>query len=202
MLPDAGRIQEEDARQANRHSYSKHNPALPLFAEVDAHRALTHLQPMGYERPIEVAPGVTVEFISAGHLLGSSFVLVTLASRKRILFGGDLGRYGRPVLPDPSPARAADVALVESTYGDREHAPDDDGIGLADVINRTIRRGGAGSYSIFAIGRVESDLRIRRSRYDGRFRKCRFRRQPDAARSAEFLCAHGGRSEHAPSPKK
>ena len=169
VLPDAGRIQEDDANQANRHGYSRHSPALPLFAEMDAHRALTHLQPMGYERPIEVAPGVTVEFISAGHLLGSSFVLVTLASGKRILFGGDLGRYGRPVLPDPSPARAADVALVESTYGDREHPPDLEGLGLADVINRTTHRGGKLVIPSFAIGRVEELIYwIRRLEMEGK----------------------------------
>jgi len=124
---------------------------------------------MGYERPIEVAPGVTVEFISAGHLLGSSFVMVTLASGKRILFGGDLGRYGRPVLPDPSPARAADVALVESTYGDREHPPDLEGLGLADVINRTTHRGGKLVIPSFAIGRVEELIYwIRRLEMEGK----------------------------------
>ena len=158
VLPDAGRIQEEDARQANRHGFSKHSPALPLYTEVDAHRALTHLQPVGYERAFEVAPGVTVEFVQAGHLLGSSFVVVTLASGKRLLFGGDLGRYGRPVLPDPAPARAADVALVESTYGDRDHEPDDDGRGLAEVITRTAERNGKLIIPAFAIGRVEELL--------------------------------------------
>ncbi len=155
VLPDAGRIQEEDTRRANRHGYSKHHPALPLLTEADAHRAMTQLQPMGYERPIEVAPGVSVEFIPAGHLLGSSFVVVTVAGGKRILFGGDLGRYGRPVLPDPSPAQAADVALVESTYGDREHGPDDEGAGLAEAIKRTVERGGKLIIPSFAIGRVE-----------------------------------------------
>jgi len=158
VLPDAGRIQEEDARQANRHGYSKHTPALPLYTEVDAHRAITHLQPVGYEREFEVAPGVTVEFIPAGHLLGSAFVLVTLASGKRLLFGGDLGRYGRPVLPDPSPARQADIALVESTYGDRDHEVDDEGRGLAEVIRRTADRGGKLIIPSFAIGRVEELL--------------------------------------------
>ena len=119
MLPDAGRIQEEDARQANKHGYSKHDPALPLFTESDALRALTQLQPLGYERPIEVVPGVSIEFHPAGHLLGSAFVIVRLTGGPTILFGGDLGRYNRPVLPDPSGAIAADVVLVESTYGDR-----------------------------------------------------------------------------------
>ena len=71
VLPDAGRIQEEDARQANKHGYSKYHPALPLYTEGDARRALTHLQPLGYERPIEVAPGITIELAPAWHLLGS-----------------------------------------------------------------------------------------------------------------------------------
>ena len=78
VLPDAGRIQEEDARQANKHGYSKHDPALPLFTESDALRALTQLQPLGYERPIEVVPGISIEFHPAGHLLGSAFIIVRL----------------------------------------------------------------------------------------------------------------------------
>ena len=155
VLPDSGRIQDEDARQANRHGFSKHAPALPLYTEVDAFRALTQLQPFGYERPIEVATGVTVEFVPAGHLLGSSFVMATLAGGPRILFGGDLGRYARPVLPDPSGGRSADLALVESTYGDRDHDPDDNGKALAEIINRTAQRGGKVIIPAFAIGRVE-----------------------------------------------
>ena len=72
-------------------------------------------------------PGLTVEFRCAGHLLGSAFVLARIAGGPTILFGGDLGRYSRPVFPDPEPAVAADLTLVESTYGDRDHAPDDGG---------------------------------------------------------------------------
>ena len=90
VLPDAGRIQEEDARQANKHGYSKHDPALPLFTESDALRALTQLQPLGYEPPIEVVPGVSIEFHPAGHLLGSAFIIVRLTGGPSILFGGDL----------------------------------------------------------------------------------------------------------------
>jgi metallo-beta-lactamase family protein len=158
VLPDAGRIQEEDARQANRHGYSKHHPALPLFAESDALRALTHLQPLGYERPIEVAPGVAIEFHPAGHLLGSAFIIVRLTGGPSILFGGDLGRYNRPILPDPSAAIAADVVLVESTYGDRDHEPDDSGEQLAEVISQTAGRHGKLVIPAFAIGRVEELL--------------------------------------------
>jgi len=158
VLPDSGRIQEEDSRQANKHRYSKHAPALPLYDEVAAQRALTHLQPMGYEREIEVAPGITAEFHPAGHLLGSSFVRVRLRGSKTILFGGDLGRYDRPVLRDPSPAVAAEVVLVESTYGDRDHPPDDQGEALAAVIRDTAGRGGKLIIPAFAIGRVEELL--------------------------------------------
>jgi metallo-beta-lactamase family protein len=158
VLADAARIQEEDARQANRHGYSKHHPALPLYDEADAFRALTQLQPFGYDRPVEVVPGVTVRFLPAGHLLGSSFVHATLGGGRTILFGGDLGRYGRPVLPDPADAVAADTVLVESTYGDRDHPQDDDGASLARVIQDTVKRRGKLIIPSFAIGRVEELL--------------------------------------------
>jgi len=159
VLEDAARLQEEDAERANRRQYTKHSPALPLFTEADAARALRLLQPVGYERPMPVAPGITVEFINAGHLLGSSYARVQIADTgKTILFGGDLGRYGRPVLPDPRPVAEADVLLVESTYGDRLHDPDDGGARLADVINRTVERGGRVIIPSFAIGRVEEVL--------------------------------------------
>ena len=158
VLPDSGRIQEEDARQANRHRYTRHMPAEPLYDEIAAQRALTHLQPVGYDREIEVAPGISVEFHPAGHLLGSSFILMRLRGSRTILFGGDLGRYDRPVLRDPSNALAADVVLVESTYGDRDHTPDDRGETLAGIIRDTAARGGKVIIPSFAIGRVEEVL--------------------------------------------
>ena len=154
MLPDSAHIQEEDARDANRHGYSRHSPALPLYTLVDAERALTRLQPVGYNRPVPVVPGVDVEFINAGHLLGSAYARVR-AGGKTILFGGDLGRYGRPVLPDPAPVDRADVLLVESTYGDRLHDADDNGNRLAAIINAAVARGGKLVVPAFAIGRVE-----------------------------------------------
>jgi metallo-beta-lactamase family protein len=158
VLPDSGRIHEEDARQANRHGYSKHHPALPLYAESDALRALTHLQPVSFRQAIEVASGVTIEFFPAGHLLGAAFVVVRLSGGPTILFGGDLGRYGRPVLKDPTDALKADVVLVETTYGDRDHDPDDGGKQLARIINEAAARGGKIIIPSFAIGRVEEML--------------------------------------------
>jgi metallo-beta-lactamase family protein len=168
VLPDAGRIQEEDARQANRHGYSKHAPAQPLFTEADALRALTQLQPFGYERQIDLGGGVSCDFVPAGHLLGSAYVRMTAAGGT-ILFGGDLGRYNRPVLPDPVAVAHADVLLVESTYGDRLHPADDDGERLAEVIRTTIDRRGKVIVPSFAIGRVEEVLYwVKRLEEEGR----------------------------------
>jgi metallo-beta-lactamase family protein len=154
VLPDSGRLQEEDAEYANRHGFSKHKPALPLYRETDAFRAVSQLQPCGYERPMPVADGIEVEFINAGHLLGSSYVRTRVDGRT-ILFGGDLGRFGRPVLPDPVMVSEADVLLVESTYGDRVHEQDDAGVRLAQIVTDTAQRGGKLIIPAFAIGRVE-----------------------------------------------
>ncbi len=169
VLPDAGRLQEEDARQANKHGYTKHRPALPLFTEADALRTITQLQPVGYERPIDLGGGLTFEFISAGHLLGSAFVRLRSTTGRTILFGGDLGRYARPVMPDPQPVDRADILLVESTYGNRAHPPDDDGEALAQVIRTTLERRGKVIVPSFAIGRVEEVLYwIKRLEDEGR----------------------------------
>ncbi len=194
VLPDAAHIQEEDAREANRHGFTKHQPALPLYTTIDAARALDRLQPVGYNRPVPLVSGgqtgvrtgvgppsdpdptairsasdvdqmpirsasdaPTVEFINAGHLLGSSFARIRVGD-KTLLFGGDLGRYGRPVLPDPSPVAEADVLLLESTYGDRLHEADDEGTRLAEIVADTARRGGKLIIPSFAIGRVEEVL--------------------------------------------
>jgi len=169
VLPDSGRIQEEDARYANKRAYSKHQPALPLYTEHDAERALRHLQSVGYHQPFEPAPGITMEFAPAGHLLGSAYIRARLAGGPAILFGGDLGRYGRPVLPDPDDAVPAEVVLVESTYGDRDHLEDDGGEGLAAVIRDTAAAGGKLIVPAFAIGRVEELLYwIRRLEHEQR----------------------------------
>jgi metallo-beta-lactamase family protein len=160
VLPDAGFLQEEEARLANRRKYSKHTPALPLFTEREAMKALTHLRPVPFTQPVEVAKGIQAEFINAGHLLGSAFVRIsrTNGSGHRILFGGDLGRYNRPVLPDPQPAPDADTLLIESTYGNREHLEIDEAAAIERIITETTRRGGRVIIPCFAIGRVEEVL--------------------------------------------
>ena len=160
VLPDAGRLQEEDARLANRHRFSRHAPALPLFTESEAHQALRHLEVVEFGRPVEVATGLHAEFTHAGHLLGSAFVRISRANGtgKRILFGGDLGRYNRPILPDPSPAPDAETLLVESTYGNRVHPDADDATLIEHVLRDTFARGGRVIVPAFAVGRAEEVL--------------------------------------------
>ncbi|HEY2433070.1 MAG TPA: MBL fold metallo-hydrolase [Vicinamibacterales bacterium] len=157
VLPDAGRLQEEDASFANRHGFSRHKPALPLYTEVDAARALTLLQPCGYDRRLPVAAGIDVEFVNAGHLLGSAYARMHVDGRV-VLFGGDLGRYARPVLPDPTPIADADALLVESTYGNRLHERDDNGARVAEIVTQAAHKGGKLIIPAFAIGRVEELL--------------------------------------------
>ncbi len=130
--PGRGRARRESSRLLETSS-----GAAALHARTTPQRALTLLQPVGYNRPVPVVPGLDVEFINAGHLLGSAYARVTFGG-KTILFGGDLGRYGRPVLPDPVPIDRADVLLVESTYGDRLHEPDDRGDRLAAIVNAAV----------------------------------------------------------------
>ena len=160
VLPDAAHLQEEDAKFANKRGFSKHQPALPLYTEEDAAEALSRFRPAPFGNKIEVVKGIEIEFINAGHLLGSSYVLVTRSDKSggRILFGGDLGRYSRPILPDPSPGVEADVLLVESTYGDRIHPDEDEGAMLARIIKETVARRGKVIVPAFAIGRVEELL--------------------------------------------
>ncbi|MBI4475937.1 MAG: MBL fold metallo-hydrolase [Acidobacteria bacterium] len=167
VLPDAAKLAEEDARHANREGYTRHAPAEPLFTEPDAYRAISQLQPVGFSRPlVPLGPdsGLMIEFINAGHLLGSAYVLLTVLQRngrndgQRVLFGGDLGRYDRPILPDPSPRPPSDVLLIESTYGDRSHPPEDQGERLATIVRDTHARGGRLIIPSFAIGRVEEVL--------------------------------------------
>ena len=161
VLPDAGRLQEEEAERSNRKGYTKHHPAKPLFTEGDAVVTLSRLQPVGYERPIPVgSSGLQVEFIPTGHLLGAAYVRMRRVdgSGGTVLFGGDLGRYNRPILPDPSAGSATDVLLVESTYGDRLHPAGDETERLATLIHETAEKHGKLIIPSFAIGRVEEVL--------------------------------------------
>ncbi|HYQ82331.1 MAG TPA: MBL fold metallo-hydrolase, partial [Anaeromyxobacteraceae bacterium] len=163
LLPDSGRLQEEEARFANEKGYSKHAPrALPLYDEADAVAALSLLVPAPYRRRLEVAPGVAATFHRAGHILGSATVEMEIAEggqpARRVLFSGDLGRYGAPILPDPEPATAAEAVLVECTYGDRTHPAEPPAEALRREVTAAVARGGALLVPAFAIGRTQEIL--------------------------------------------
>src|SRR3990172_668613 len=116
VLPDSGRLQEEDASHANREGYSKHEPALPLYTEDDARAAARQIQPVAFGQELEVAPGVRARFTHAGHILGAASLTLALDGppERRIAFSGDLGRTAHPLLRSPEAAPGADWILVES----------------------------------------------------------------------------------------
>lgn len=159
MLPDSAKIQEEEAEYANRKGYSKHKPALPLYTEEDARRALRLVEGVPYNREVRLSKHLRARFVSVGHILGSSYVEATIEERDRapftVVFSGDVGRYDEPILHDPSPALEADYLLVESTYGDRLHEDGDPRDRLAEIINTTAKRGGKVIIPAFAVGRTQ-----------------------------------------------
>jgi len=155
VLPDSARLQEEEAKYANRHGYSRHDPALALYTEADAWTSLDQLRPQPFGSTVDVAPGITVRFDPAGHILGSATVLMQLADGPTIRFSGDLGRPSHPLLVPPSPVGDVDYVLVESTYGDRVHDDSHPETQLADLITRTVDRGGKVIIPAFAVDRTE-----------------------------------------------
>lgn len=156
VLPDAAHLQEADAERANRHGYSKHRPALPLYTLEDAHAALALVEPCGYDRPFGVTGGVTALLRRAGHILGSATVQLDVGGT-RLVYSGDLGRYDRPILPDPEPVREADVLLLESTYGDRPH-PGGAEADLIRIVRDAAARGGTILVPAFAVDRTQELL--------------------------------------------
>lgn len=156
LLPDSGYLQEEDADHANRHRYSKHAPALPLYTEQDAERSLRQFAPVDFDRDLMLG-GLTMRLLPAGHILGSSLVFLR-DNGTSILFSGDLGRPHDPIMKPPAAVRQTDYLVIESTYGNRRHDPTDPKAALAAVINRTVERGGVILIPSFAVGRTQSVL--------------------------------------------
>jgi metallo-beta-lactamase family protein len=157
LLPDSAHLQEEEARFANRHAISKHAPALALYTEKSAKLALARFQPCEFDRPFEPLTGFEVRFRRAGHILGAASVHLRCGDRS-ILFSGDLGRDDDVVMKPPAQPDAADVVLIESTYGNRLHAGIDPLRTLADVVGRTAARGGIVVVPAFAVGRAQALL--------------------------------------------
>ena len=160
MLRDSGHIHEEDAVYVNKKRARQGLPPVePLYTVEDATQSLTHFVSVGYDRPMPLASGVTVTFRDAGHILGSSVVVLDVeekGSKKRILFSGDLGREGVPILCDPQPVEGVDYLIIESTYGDRMHDPvelmDSE---LREIVMGAYRQGGKVIVPAFAVGRTQ-----------------------------------------------
>lgn len=156
LWPDAGRLQEEEADWLNRHHATRHHPALPLFDEADARRALERLVPVDQDSPREIG-ALRVTWRRAGHILGAASLLIE-GGGVRLLMSGDLGRPDDPVLAGPVPPPAADLLVMESTYGDRLHPTVPREEMLAEVLTRTVERGGVLLVPSFAVGRAQSLL--------------------------------------------
>jgi len=157
LLPDSGYLQEEDAAFANRHGFSKHAPAKPLYTRNDAVASLKHIKATAFGRTVSPMPGWRITFQQAGHILGASSVLLEVAGR-RILFSGDLGRSDDVIMNPPANAPMADTVLIESTYGDHEHPHDDLLAELGPLLKTVAARGGVAVVPVFAVGRAQALL--------------------------------------------
>ncbi len=162
LLPDSARLQEEDADYRNRHKITKHLPALPLYTEQDAREALKLLQVVkNTGGAFQVVKGISAEFRMAGHILGSSHVLVQVDSAgadragRNVLFSGDLGKYDQPIIRDPVAPPECDYLVVESTYGNRLHDTEEPKVALARIIKDAAARNSAILIPAFAVGRAQ-----------------------------------------------
>jgi metallo-beta-lactamase family protein len=162
MLRDSAKIQESDVRYVNKKRKRKgQDPVEPLYTSQDALNSLDQFIGINYNRPYRLMPDMTLTFFDAGHILGSAIVQLDLEDHHakrhwRVVFSGDLGRKNRPILRDPVTVPEADVLIMESTYGDREHKPEyPDRDALRDIVNRTVQRGGKIIIPAFAVGRTQ-----------------------------------------------
>ncbi|MGA7475568.1 MAG: MBL fold metallo-hydrolase, partial [Candidatus Sulfotelmatobacter sp.] len=165
ILPDSGHLQVEDAAFYNKTNKSKHHPALPLYTEEDAHESLQYFKPVAVGQTIELSAELSFRFVRAAHILGScmaEIALTTNGQTRRLLFTGDIGRVvdhkvapGKVVHSGPAEGEAADVVVMESTYGNRLHPVEDPMPELAALISATARRGGSVVIPAFAIERTQ-----------------------------------------------
>lgn len=162
MLPDSGHIQERDAEFVNKKRKKRDEPPIePLYTEQDAYDSLGSFESINYERSKKILEGVHLTLYDAGHMLGSSIVVLDVEDRDagrdiRLVFSGDVGRKGAPILRDPAEIDYADVLIMESTYGGRTHKPDSDAIAaLKSIIDYIVETKGVLVIPAFAVGRTQ-----------------------------------------------
>lgn len=190
VLPDSGRLMEEQASFAERRHSSKHAHPRPLYTERDAMTALDHFEPHPFDVSFETGD-IQVSLVPAGHILGAAQARLDVDGT-RVHFTGDLGRADDPLMRAPRDLEATDVLVSESTYGDRAHPAEDPETALADIINRVCRRGGVVLMPAFAIGRAETLLlHLSRLRTAGRIPDVPlFLNSPMAVSGAEMYARH------------
>jgi len=154
LLPDSGYLQEEEAKFANKHGFTKHKPAVPLYTREDAERSLLQFRAVEFRKLLKLADSFFMSLIPAGHILGASFVQFKYYDTT-VLFSGDLGRMNDPIMHPPAIMQAADYLVLESTYGNRLHKKVNPLDELSEVINQTIKRGGTVIVPAFAVGRAQ-----------------------------------------------
>ncbi len=191
LLPDSGHLQEKDAEFANRHGFSKHKPALPLYTQEDAVRALDQLTPIAFDEYRRLPGGASAYLRRAGHILGAASIQLDW-NGTRLVFSGDLGRYNDPTMVDPAQVERADYLIVESTYGNRRHEAQDPEQALAEIITRTVRRGGTVVIPAFAVGRAQSLMvHLHRLKTSRRLPDVPvFLDSPMANHASEIFCRH------------
>lgn len=155
ILRDSAHLMMEESAHANKYGWSKHKPALPLYDEGDAAKAIRLLRTLDFGQVKEVAPGIRMEFGRAGHILGSAWAHLTVAGDRSVVFSGDLGRPKHGVLRAPQPRPDCDTLVLESTYGARTHQDAGAMEEFAETIRRTARRGGSVLIPAFAVDRTE-----------------------------------------------
>ena len=191
LLPDSGRLQEEEADYRNRHHLTRHEVALPLYDEGDARDALELIRVCSNNGiPVDLGGGFVASFMIAGHIIGASLVLIEMAGARsledgpevsegadtlpfipkrnsiRFLFSGDLGHYDQPIVKNPAPPPACDYMMCESTYGNRLHGEVDSATQMARIINEAVERGGPILIPAFAVGRTQEVLYLIRELED------------------------------------
>ena len=154
ILRDCAKIQEEDAANANRHGYSKHSPALPLYTSADVEKVLPFFETVEDEQWMSLNAQVRFRFVQNGHILGSCFIDLKNGDQ-RIVYSGDIGRSASDLLAPPKQLKEADVLIMESTYGGSLHDTKPALEQLAEVINDTIHRHGVLIIPSFAVGRAQ-----------------------------------------------
>src|SRR5438552_13892022 len=153
LLPDSGHLQEEDAAFYIKYKKSKHDPALPLYTEEEAQACLQYFRPLQVETIKQLSDEISFRFVRAAHILGSSMAEISLkinGQARHLLFTGDIGCVrdreiapGKVVHSGPAEGETADVLVMESTYGNRQHPTDDPRPALAALIRKTVERGGS-----------------------------------------------------------